>query len=111
MVINDLTVSNGAGGNQLFGGAGIGFLEPRRGGGIYNLGDLTLHRVTIDACYAFPPSIGLVIGTGGGIYNEGTLTINDSTLSNNLADGSTELNTDSSTKGYGGGSSTRSEGW
>ena len=46
------------------------------GGGIYNLGTLTIDNCTISGNQA---------GLGGGVFNAGTATINDSTISGNLA--------------------------
>jgi predicted outer membrane repeat protein len=50
------------------------------GGGIYNLGNLTVSSSTFSGNTARD--------TGGGIYNRGSLTVNSSTFSNNIADDS-----------------------
>lgn len=48
--------------------------KPLTGGGILNLGSLTLEDVIVTENYG---------SAGGGIYNEGTLTLKDSTITNN----------------------------
>jgi hypothetical protein len=52
------------------------------GGGIYNLGNLTVNQCTVYANYA--PSL-LGGGLGGGIYNLGNLTVNQCTVTGNAA--------------------------
>jgi hypothetical protein len=47
------------------------------GGGILNLGTLTLSACTVDYCYA--------LNQGGGIYSDGTLTVSGCTLNGNRA--------------------------
>src|SRR6516164_1379758 len=54
------------------------------GGGIYNIGTLTINRTTIAANSAG----GLGVAGGGGTYNRGKLTINASTLNGNSANSS-----------------------
>ena len=54
-----------------------------RGGGIYNLGTLTVANCTISGNRA---STGSSAGDGGGIYNGGTLTVTSSTVVGNTAD-------------------------
>ena len=51
-----------------------GDVYPGNGGGIYNLGMLTINRGTISGNSGYE---------GGGIYSNGTLTINNSTISGN----------------------------
>jgi predicted outer membrane repeat protein len=65
VVVNDLTIQNGAGINGL-------------GGGIWNGGQLTLNLSTVTNNHAF--------GVGG-VFNFGQLTLNQSTVSHNTADG------------------------
>jgi uncharacterized protein (TIGR03437 family) len=65
-VISGVTIQNGS--------AGIG-------GGILNLGTLTLNSCVITGNVAGPSQL------GGGIWNGGTLTINQCTISNNRASG------------------------
>ncbi len=54
------------------------------GGGIYNLGALTVQNSLLSTNQAYG-LLGLVIAYGGGIYNRGALTVTNSTLSGNLA--------------------------
>jgi hypothetical protein len=69
--ISNLTIANG---------------ESQFGGGIYNLGDLTLNNVTLTGNKAV--TILGAGGDGGAIDSDGgTLTINNSTISGNTADG------------------------
>jgi hypothetical protein len=68
--INDLTIFNGVAGQDLPGG-----------GGIRNLGTLTLNRDTIRNNV-------VVTNDGGGVFNAGTLNVLNSTFSNNTAAGS-----------------------
>jgi hypothetical protein len=71
VTISNLTIANG---------------ESQFGGGIYNLGNLTLNNVTLTGNKAV--TILGVGGDGGAIdSNGGTLTINNSTISGNTADG------------------------
>ena len=76
-----------------FGAAGHG-----EGGGIFNLGDLTVTTTTLDNNTAHG-ALGGEFGSagdasGGGIHNEdGTVTIDRSTLSNNMALGGTHPDT------------------
>jgi hypothetical protein len=69
VTLSKLTIQNG-------GNSGFDRRSPD-GGGIYNLGTLTIDHSTIR---------GNAAGLGGGIHNNaGTVTINDSTISGNLA--------------------------
>jgi len=52
------------------------------GGGIYNLGTLTITNTTVSGNRS-DDSIAAIGGLGGGIYNSGTLAINDTTISGN----------------------------
>lgn len=52
------------------------------GGGIYNLGTLTVTNTTVSG-NSSDDSVAAVSGLGGGIYNAGTLTINHTTISAN----------------------------
>jgi hypothetical protein len=52
-------------------------VPPENGGGVSNLGQLTVSDCTL--------SDNLAVGFGGGIYNAGTLTVRDSNLSTNAA--------------------------
>jgi len=75
VMIGDSTISENTGG---YGGAG---------GGIYNLGTLTINRSTLSdnsATFCVLFSCG---GAGGAIYNGSMMTINNSTLSGNVAGG------------------------
>src|SRR5205085_6773720 len=64
LALHDLTLSGGSG---LF-----------EGGGVYNLGALTLDHVTVQGCSAHGWSVVL----GGGIFSNGSLTVADSTIRN-----------------------------
>jgi hypothetical protein len=91
--LNSLTITNGS---AFFGGGiqNLGTLtltnctlsgnSATRGGGIYNDGLLTLNQCTLSGNSAY--DLG-GYGYGGGIYNGGTLTLNQCTLSGNTADG------------------------
>jgi hypothetical protein len=52
------------------------------GGGIYNLGTLTITNTTVSG-NSSDDTVAAVSGLGGGIYNAGTLTIHDTTISGN----------------------------
>jgi len=76
VTLSKLTIRNGLSGS---------------GGGVYNVGTLTINNSTLSGnaavgdlgqCF-FPPCY----GTGGGIYNIGALTINNTTLSGNSTGG------------------------
>jgi hypothetical protein len=67
--ISDLTVTNG--GNFIFAPEG-------NGGGIRNLGDLTLLRCVVVDCFT-------EFGGGGGIFSSGPLTVTQCSVSNNVA--------------------------
>nr|WP_319372421.1 DUF11 domain-containing protein [uncultured Methanobacterium sp.] len=54
------------------------------GGGINNIGDLTITNTTLKDNTATSTEVDVY---GGGIYNEGTLTINNSNITNNTATG------------------------
>ena len=99
--LNDLTMDHCASSVDIFIRPST-LIYPWEGGAIYNMGSVTLNRVTISNCHAFAPSIGIVISRGGAIFNRGNLTINDSILSNNTALGSTETDVSSSTRAEGG---------
>ncbi len=64
-----LTIRNGSG-------------HSHGGGGIYNLGTLTIVNTTVSG-NSSDDSVAAVSGLGGGIYNAGTLTIHDTTISGN----------------------------
>jgi hypothetical protein len=71
--------NQGIGGPGGSGGGGNGYGE---GGGLYNLGTLTVTDSTLSG-----NSAGASFGDdGGAIYNQGTLAVSDSTLSGNSAD-------------------------
>jgi hypothetical protein len=55
------------------------------GGGIYNLGMLTLSHSIISGNHAFIYCLKGCLVAGGGMYSAGTLTINNSTISGNSA--------------------------
>jgi hypothetical protein len=57
------------------------------GGGIYNVGTLTLNSGTVTQNQAKVKYRGRASSRGGGIYNSGILTINNSTISSNFAQG------------------------
>ena len=67
-----------------------------KGGGILNLGTLTVSGCTISGNYINPASSASCYG--GGIYNAGTLTVTGSTISGNSLDPSADFGS-----GYGGG--------
>ena len=67
--------------------------DTSQGGGIENLGSLTLQNCSITGNWAgssqviSPGGAGFIVGEGGGIYNAGALTVQNSTLSGNVAGG------------------------
>ncbi len=64
-----------------------GHINGGQGGGIYNLGTLTLNNSTVsDNSVSNSTSKGAG-GNGGGIYNSGMLTVSNSVVSNNSANG------------------------
>jgi hypothetical protein len=65
----ELTIRNGSG-------------RSHGGGGIYNLGTLTITNTTVSG-NSSDDTVAAVSGLGGGIYNAGTLTILDTTISAN----------------------------
>ncbi|HKK17336.1 MAG TPA: hypothetical protein VJ952_01535, partial [Opitutales bacterium] len=73
VVINDLAIIDGQG--NVTGGSSV---TNNEGGGIRNLGILTVNRCVIARN---------VVALGGGIFNSGTLTLNDSELSSNRGSG------------------------
>jgi hypothetical protein len=74
VALSGLTISNGVGraSASSFGG------WDGYGGGILNLGTLTVSGCTVSDCYA--------LNEGGGIFNDGTLTVSGCTVSGNRAD-------------------------
>jgi CSLREA domain-containing protein len=59
-----------------------------RGGGIYNLGALTLTNSVVSSNNVFPSETGEYrAGIGGGIYSAGSLTLTNSTIEDNRIDG------------------------
>jgi hypothetical protein len=52
------------------------------GGGIYNLGTLTITNITVSG-NSSDDTVAALGGLGGGIYNAGTLTVHDTTISGN----------------------------
>ena len=56
------------------------------GGGIYNLGNLTLNRTSVIYNRSTANGSG-AIGSGGGIYNSGAMELNNSSVEGNTADG------------------------
>jgi hypothetical protein len=75
VTLSQLTIRNGS----AQGGGGL-----VKGGGIYNVGTLTVNYSTISGNKAINGFVGL----GGGIYNSGTATISNTTLNGNHAFGS-----------------------
>jgi hypothetical protein len=73
------------------------------GGGIYNVGTLTLKRdrITDNTANAGPGVTGA--GYGGGIYSEGTLTLADDTVANNIANSGSGPASNPNAEGHGGG--------
>jgi hypothetical protein len=74
-------------GVTITGGDGVAvrdYISPydNEGGGILNLGTLTVSGCTVSGNYVAPNSAS---SYGGGIYNAGTLTVSDSTVSGNHA--------------------------
>lgn len=67
------------------------------GGGIYNLGTLTVIDTTFTDNVASSRT-GYVIGSGGAIYNQGTLTVRDSTFTGNAAESGGAIYSRSGTK-------------
>ena len=88
--ISGLTVKGGRGG-----GTGLGSIDGD-GGGIYNLGHLTLTNVVVSNNTAANFDVG-----GGGILNVGTLSLVGSTVSNNTAGGKASLGTNGAVTGGG----------
>jgi hypothetical protein len=80
--ISALTVKNGQGHSSALGSIG------GDGGGIYNLGNLTLTNVVVSNNTATNSGTG---AGGGGIYNNGTLALVGSTVSNNTAGSKTSV--------------------
>jgi hypothetical protein len=75
-----------------------------QGGGICNLGTLTLKGDTIATNTANAgPGFNGIRGYGGGIYNEGTLTLQDSTVANNIANSTFGSTSNPDVAGFGGG--------
>jgi hypothetical protein len=68
--------------------AGSGILSAGRGGGILNVGTLTVDHsmVSNNTATGFDSSGFHFLGEGGGILNDGTMTVSDSTLCGNSAD-------------------------
>jgi CSLREA domain-containing protein len=94
LTLNNLTITGGrapAGAIDAWGG---------EGGGIRNVGSLTLINVTITDNRAGDGSIG---GRGGGIYSISTLSIQDSVISNNRAGDGLIGTTNNGVGGSGGG--------
>jgi hypothetical protein len=101
--ISGVTMTNGlAGGFDRYGGGAIlnaGELTlngvvvtgnrhiawPSEGGGIYNLGTMTVNYSSIDNNWAWYPGED-TDAFGGGIYNEGTMLVRHSTIAGNRAD-------------------------
>lgn len=88
--IAGLTVKGGRGG-----GTGLGSIDGD-GGGIYNLGNLSLINVAVSNNTAANFDVG-----GGGILNQGTLSLVGCTVSNNTAGGKTSLGTNGAVTGGG----------
>jgi hypothetical protein len=79
VTLDGLTIANGRGSNDVF----LGARDYAGGGGIWNLGTLTLTNSTVSGNTA----TATIQNAGGGIYNYGTLTLNRSTVSGNTASG------------------------
>lgn len=82
--ISGLTI---AGGRAAAGTVGINGGPGQDGGGVYNLGTLTLRQDTISGNFAGAGGSGTSSngGNGGGIYNAGILSVSDCTFSKNSA--------------------------
>jgi hypothetical protein len=84
VTLSGLTITGGAGTALASGGLPGGGFRPydNEGGGILNLGTLTVSGCTVSGNYCDPPSAS---SYGGGIYNAGALTVSNSTVSGNYA--------------------------
>ena len=71
VTLNNLTIANG-------------YVKNSDGGGIFNIGILTINNSIVRNNFAFS-EVSDRFGVGGGIANAGTLTINNSILNNNNA--------------------------
>ena len=80
VTLSGLTITGGGGTAH----SAIGYFTPydNDGGGILNLGTLTVSGCTVSGNYVDPNSAS---SYGGGIYNAGTLTVTGSTISGNYA--------------------------
>jgi hypothetical protein len=76
VTVNSLTVTGGSASHA-------DSRDRRYGGGIFNLGTLTLNDSVVSGNIAGTT----YLGRGGGIYNPGTLTVNDSVISKNISRG------------------------
>src|SRR5262249_47276682 len=81
VTLSGLTITGGGG--TAF-GAHYWSRYDNEGGGILNLGTLTVSGCTVTGNYAESP-LGAASSYGGGIYNAGTLTVSNSTVSSNFA--------------------------
>ena len=97
--IKDMTIRHG---RVVNGSTNVG------GGGIYSAGTLTLQRVVIDknriyGTNGLAPDGNAGRGRGGGLFNGGTMIVEDSTISNNWAQGGTGVGSGDGGRGEGGG--------
>jgi hypothetical protein len=80
VTLSGLTITGGGGRAYAAFGQNNGF--DNEGGGIFNLGTLTVSGCTVSGNYADPNSAS---SDGGGIYNAGKMTVAGSTISDNFA--------------------------
>jgi hypothetical protein len=95
VTLSGLTITGGEGRASVF----YASLNDDKGGGILNLGTLTVSGCTVSGNYANTANYGY----GGGIYNAGILTVTGSTVSSNSVGPDPKSDVWGAPNGYGGG--------